>query len=113
VPVPPTKTYRKLQPVASLTDGLGSRLKIPVAHDAIRKLKKFAELKNVHDAEERRQLLEGAFEVKASRIRGERVLLVDDVFRSGATMNSITEELLKSGADTVYAFAFTQTRRRG
>ena len=113
VPVPPTKTYRKLQPVASLTNELGSRLKIPVAHDAIRKLKKFAELKNVNDAEERRQSLEGAFEIKVSRIKGERVLLVDDVYRSGATMNSITEELLKSGADTVHSFAFTQTRRRG
>jgi hypothetical protein len=31
VPVPPTRTYRTLQPVARLADGLGSRLGVPVA----------------------------------------------------------------------------------
>src|SRR3990172_12542143 len=58
VPVPPTRAYRKLQPVARLAEELGARLKIPTAHDAIRKQKQFAELKNVYDGEERRKLLE-------------------------------------------------------
>ena len=112
VPVPPTRTYRKLQPVARLADGLAAKLKIPAAHDAIRKQKQFAELKNVYDAEERRKLLEGAFVVNASRVKGHRVLLVDDLYRSGATMNAIAEVLLRSGATAVFAFALTQTRSR-
>jgi predicted amidophosphoribosyltransferase len=58
VPVPPTRAYRKLQPVARLAEELGARLMIPSAHDAIRKQKQFAELKNVYDGEERRKLLE-------------------------------------------------------
>lgn len=112
VPIPPTRAYRKLQPVARLADGLGAQLKMPVAHDAIRKQKQFAELKNVYDAEERRKLLEAAFDVNSSRVRGHRVLLVDDLYRSGATMNAIADALLRSGATTVFAFAFTQTRSR-
>src|SRR5262245_29255859 len=48
VPVPPTRTYRTFQPVTRLADELGKRLKVPVVKDAIRKLKKFAELKNVY-----------------------------------------------------------------
>ena len=112
VPVPPTRAYRKLQPVARLAEELGARLKILVAQDAIRKQKQFAELKNVYDAEERRKLLEGAFVVNSSRVKGHRVLLVDDLYRSGATMNAIADVLLSSGATAVFAFAFTQTRSR-
>lgn len=112
VPVPPTRAYRKLQPVTRLAEELGTRLKIPVAHDAIRKQKQFSELKNVYDGEERRKLLEGAFVINASRVKGHRVLLMDDLYRSGATMNAIAEVLLRSGATAVFAFAFTQTRSR-
>ena len=112
ITVPLTKAYRKLQPVARLADGLGARLKIPVAHDAIRKQKQFAELKNVYDAEERRRLLDGAFDIISSRVKGHRVLLVDDLYRSGATMNAIGDALQRSGAIAVFAFAFTQTRSR-
>ncbi len=109
--LPPTRTYRTIQPVARLANELSGRLQIPVANGAIRKLKQFAELKNVYDAEERRRLLEGAFEVNASKVKDQRILLSDDLYRSGATMNAITEVLVASGASVVYAFAFTQTRR--
>jgi competence protein ComFC len=112
VPVPPTRAYRKLQPVARLAEELGARLRIPTAHDAIRKQKQFAELKNVYDGEERRKLLEGAFVINSPRVKGHRVLLVDDLYRSGATMNAIADVLLSSGATSVFAFAFTQTRSR-
>ncbi len=112
VPVPPTRTHRKLQPVIHLADGLGAKLKILATHNAIRKQKQFAELKNVYDGEARRKLLEGAFDVNSSRVKGHRVLLVDDLYRSGATMNAIAAVLLRSSADAVFAFAFTQTRSR-
>jgi predicted amidophosphoribosyltransferase len=112
VPVPPTRIYRKLQPVARLADGLGKRLEIPVAHDVIHKLRQFSELKNVYDAEERRKLLEGAFEVNAPRAAEHRILLLDDLYRSGATMNAIAQVLSRSGASAVFVFAFTQTRSR-
>lgn len=44
VPIPPTRSYRKLQPVARLAEGIGAELRIPVAPDAVRKQKQFAEL---------------------------------------------------------------------
>jgi|SRR3954463_352562 len=112
VPVPPTRTYRVLQPVLRLASEVGGRLGVPVAADAVRKLKSFSELKNVYDAEERRKLLEGAFEVKPKHVSGERLLLFDDLYRSGATMNAIAEAIAAAGASQVYAFAFTQTRSR-
>jgi predicted amidophosphoribosyltransferase len=112
VPVPPTRTYRVLQPVLRLASAVGARLGVAVAADAVRKLRSFSELKNVYDAEERRKLLEGAFEVKPKHVSGERVLLFDDLYRSGATMNAIAERIAAAGASQVFAFAFTQTRSR-
>jgi predicted amidophosphoribosyltransferase len=78
--------------------------------DVIRKLKKFSALKNVIDPAKRRHLLEGAFEVDARKVKNQRILLFDDLYRSGATMNAITEVLIASGAAVVYAFALTKTR---
>jgi predicted amidophosphoribosyltransferase len=91
---------------------LGERLQLPVLEDAIRRTKQYAELKNVQDPDERRRLLDGAFEVIPVRVRGHRLLLLDDLYRSGATMNAIGEALVSAGAEMVYALALTQTRRR-
>jgi predicted amidophosphoribosyltransferase len=112
VPVPPTKIYRTFQPVLAVAGEIANTLKIPMIKSAIRKTKEIPELKNVYDPEERKRLLTGAFEVNRNAINGQRILLVDDLYRSGATMNEITEVLLASGASEVYAFAFTQTRTK-
>lgn len=112
VPVPPTNAQRRLQPVILLARALGERLPQPVLENAIRRTKQYAELKSVQDPEERRRLLDGAFEVNAARVHGHHLLLLDDLYRSGATINAIGEALVSAGAEGVYALALTQTRRR-
>ena len=112
VPVPPSKIYRTIQPVLALAGEIANYFKLPMLKSAIRKTKQIPELKNVYDMTERMKLLSDAFEVNRSAIQGQRILLIDDLYRSGATMGSITEVLLASGASQVYAFAFTQTRTR-
>lgn len=112
VPVPPTKVYRTFQPVLALSTELANSLNVPMLKSAVRKIKQIPELKNVYDAEERKRLLTGAFEANEQALKGQRVLLVDDLYRSGATMNAITEVLLAAGTSEVYAFAFTQTRTK-
>jgi competence protein ComFC len=112
VPVPPTKIYRTFQPVLALSGEIANTFKVPMLRSAIRKVKEIPELKNVYDPKERKRLLKGAFEANAEAISGQRILLVDDLYRSGATMNAVTELLLASGASEVYAFALTQTRTK-
>lgn len=111
VPVPPTKIYRTFQPVLALAGEIGNQFKVPLLRSAIRKTKRMPELKNVYDAAERKRLLTNAFELSKAAIQGQRILLVDDLYRSGATMSVVTEALVASGASEVYAFAFTQARK--
>jgi len=71
------------------------------------------ELKNVYAYDERLRLLEGAHRVEPSVVRGQSVLLFDDLYRSGATMNAITAALYDEGeVKDVYALAVTRTRSR-
>lgn len=42
-------------------------------------------------------------------ISGKRVLLIDDVFTSGATVSSCAQELKRNGAEKVYVFTLART----
>jgi competence protein ComFC len=69
------------------------------------------QLKNVYDFDERRRLLADAFVVSRSGVEGERILLLDDLYRSGATLNAVGEALAEAGAAAVFALALTKTRK--
>jgi len=110
VPVPPSKTNRAIQPVIVVAKGISTSLKIPYA-EALVKTKGTPELKNVSDYQKRSELLTDAFGIRGSEVKGKNVLLVDDLFRSGATLNAITKVLYDLGkARKVYVLSLTKTR---
>ncbi len=109
VPVPPSNRRAK-QPVLAIARELGSMLDLPVLKDAVSKTKDTPELKGVFDAEERRKHLDNAFKVNAEAVSGKGVLLVDDLYRSGATANAVTHALVAAGSSPVYFLAATRTR---
>ena len=111
VPVPPSNTGRKRQPVLEVATAISDRTGIELCLDGVVKVKQTPQLKNVFDFKERVVALADAFTVEKAKIRGKRVLLFDDLFRSGATMNTITECLTTDGgAQVVYALTLTRTR---
>lgn len=112
VPVPPTRMSRAHQPVLLLARALGQRLSLPVGERAVAKTKETPQLKDVFDYNERLSLLAGAFTLSPEEVRGRRLLLFDDLYRSGATMNAVASALYdQGGAAEVYALAMTRTRR--
>lgn len=111
VPMPPSNISRADQPVFILAAALGERLGLPVRANAVVKIKQTGQLKNVYDYGERVRVLEGAFSADPALVGGQRVLLFDDLYRSGATMNTVTRVLLSQGkASEIYAMGITRTR---
>ena len=111
VPVPPSR-QRTIQPVKLIGVALGKRLKLPFITQVVRKTGNFPELKNIYGFEQRLQLLTGAFHVNKSKVQDSRILLFDDLYRSGATMNVVTSALFdQGGAADVFALTITRTRR--
>ena len=109
VPVPPS-SQRALQPVIVLAEGFGAALGVPVL-SCITTTRQTSQLKNVTDPAERKKQVEGLYQVDATQTQGRSVLLFDDLFRSGTTMNAITDELLGPGkAASVRALTITKTR---
>lgn len=109
VPVPPS-TPRGVQPVFLLANSLGQKLGVPVAN-CLTTTRDPSPLKNVSDLDERARLLAGLYAVDPAPVSGKRVLLFDDLYRSGATMNEITTTLYDRGqAADVFALTITRTR---
>jgi predicted amidophosphoribosyltransferase len=112
VPVPPSRA-RSEQPVHLIAQRLGATLGLPVHLNGVARVKDTPELKNVFAYEERVRLLEGSHNVETPLVREQTVLLFDDLYRSGATMNAITATLYdEGGVADVYALALTRTRSR-
>ena len=113
IPMPPSKSGRTEQPVFILANALGKRLGLAVRLDAVAKLRKTPQLKNVYDYKDRMRFLESAFSADPCVVSGQRVLLFDDLYSSGATMSSMTKVLYEQGkAADVYALAVTRTRKK-
>ncbi|MBI3571647.1 MAG: ComF family protein [Gammaproteobacteria bacterium] len=109
LPVPPSNPVRTV--TSQIAQGLANGLHIGFSSNALAKSKNTSELKSVTDPEERRKILEGAFRVDKQQLEGRSVLLVDDVYRSGATLITATEAVTGQGnAKTVYVLAITRTR---
>ncbi len=110
VPVTPSRA-RPVQPVWLLGEAVASRLGVRFDRDCIRRVRDTPELKNVHEYGERIRLLQGTHEVSRDRTEGHKILLFDDLYRSGATMNEVTANLYdQGGASDVFALTITRTR---
>lgn len=113
VPVPPSNEQRPHQPVITLAREISKRTGIELCENCLRKLKQTQQLKDVHFYSDRLDILKDAFDVVGNKCEKRKVLLFDDLFRSGATLNAITKVLYNNGrADSVYALTITRTRSR-
>lgn len=110
VPAPPTRT-RRVQPLHQIADELARRFNVPVVKAVSKKAARAAELKNLREYHQRQAVLQDALVVNRRAIEGKRVLLVDDLIRSGATLGAVAAALTDAGAAIIFAFALTKTRR--
>lgn len=87
---------------ALLARELGRRMGCPVRSGVLRRIRPTATQTNL-TANERLSNVEGAFQYKRTmKLAGRRVLLVDDVMTTGATVNACAKSLRKGGAASVH-----------
>ena len=106
----PASTSRPVQPVNAIASKLAASLHKPYSENALRKTKETPKVKNMNDPEQRREMLDGAFEGDEAQLQGKGVLLVDDLYDSGSTANAVTLALIAAGSDRVCFLAATRTR---
>ena len=103
VPVPIHKTklrMRGFNQAAFLAEKLSSYTGIPVRQDLVLKIRKTKSQKKLN-AVQRRKNLEEAFQVNED-VQGKRILVVDDVYTTGSTVDAMASCLKKKGASAVY-----------
>ena len=106
VPVPPS-TAHALDPVGSVADALGRRLARPVWH-VVAKTRHTAPQKELHTLAQKRANVAGAFAVRGD-VRGKRLLILDDLYDSGATLEEVARVLHRAGAARLCVLTLTRT----
>jgi ComF family protein len=113
VPVPMHRTRqfaRRYNQSAELARALGRLTGLPVDPGLVNRSKKTRPQVGL-SGDARRRNLAGAFQPSqelASRLRGRRVILVDDVITTGSTVRAVTKAMLKGGAEKVDVISFAR-----
>ncbi len=87
---------------------LGKALDLPHFPKALERVKETPPLAG-QTREQRLKYMKKAFIADASQVKGKRILLLDDIFTTGATAFSCGEALLKAGAKEVFALTLAYT----
>jgi len=113
IPMPPSETNRSFQPVYELAKAVGTLTKLYVDFNALKKLKSTSQLKSIEDSQQRHEILKDAFDISPGLLTGKNVLLFDDLYRSGETLNAACDIVKNKGkATNVYVLTITKTRSK-
>lgn len=104
VPLHPTRMReRGYNQSELLTKNMGDYLNIPISKKSLLRVRNTKSQTRL-STKQRRENVKGAFTVKESaHIANKHILLVDDVFTTGATLDECAIALLNGGANAVYA----------
>ena len=103
VPVPLHRKKMRIRgynQAALVAEVLGEITGISVDEDILVRVKNTKPLKQLND-KERRRSIRGAFSVRKS-VWAKTIVLIDDIYTTGSTLDEAARVLLKAGAEKVY-----------
>ena len=104
IPVPIHKKKRRkrgFNQAELIAKEVGNILNIPVNCTSVVRMKETTPQKEL-GSRSRKRNLKRAFRVTDCRLKGKRVLLIDDIYTTGSTIDSIAEILGKTGCEKIY-----------
>jgi ComF family protein len=114
VPVPLHRSRereRGYNQAALLARELAAHLGVPVVENAVDRSKATVPQVGL-DAQARKANVKDAFRCAKAKLAGNHVLLVDDVFTTGATLEAAATALRQGGAVTVWAYTLARAKQR-
>jgi len=113
VHVPATTQRLRVPPTCDLACALARAMRLRCLPGFIVCTRRLAHQKDLHRMEEKAANVQGAFGIRrAGFIKGKKLLLIDDVYDSGATLEECRRALMQAGAREVVVAAITKTRYR-
>ena len=101
---------RRFNQSAALAKSIAAESGLPIWHDVLKRVKPTAQQVGL-SRDERARNVQGTFRVPAearAQVGGRRLVLVDDVLTSGATVDACTRALLRAGAVNVDVLVFAR-----
>lgn len=107
IAIPPSMPKREYHLSSVIASHVANDWEREDLSDAVKKVRKTEQVKNL-PLEKKLQTIEGSIEV-ISEVEDKKVLLIDDLYQSGITMNYVAMQLLEAGAKRVFGLACEKT----
>lgn len=104
VPVPIHSSKKKMRgynQAEVLAKEVGRRLNIPVETNLIKRIRKTVPMKDL-SAQERQNNLKKALKICRNDVKLNTIIIVDDIYTTGSTIDAMSEELRKAGIKYIY-----------
>lgn len=104
IPVPmygPKKRVRGYNQAEVLADKIGENLGIPVDSRVIKRCKKTVPMKLL-DEQGRRANLKKAFNIAQNEVKYKCIILIDDIYTTGSTLDAVAAEFRRMGVKNIY-----------
>lgn len=104
VPVPLHKSRLKVRgynQAQVLAEALSALTGIPVRSDLIKRVEKTAPMKDL-SAAERQNNLKRAFKILRNDVKLSIIIIIDDIYTTGSTIDAMSREFRKAGVERIY-----------
>ena len=104
VPVPMYRWKKKgrgYNQAAVFAMALGERMQLPVEKRMVKRIRNTTPQKELNDVE-RKANLKKAFQLVPDIVKYKKILIVDDIYTTGSTIDAVAEVLLQAGVEEIY-----------
>ncbi|MFQ5771970.1 MAG: HRDC domain-containing protein, partial [bacterium] len=105
--IPPSK-HRVTDPMSLIAEGVADKIKAPYLKDTLLKRRPTRLQKEMTNLVQKKSNVDGAFAVQKS-VQSKNLLLLDDLYDSGATLNEAVLTLRRAGANALFVLTLTRT----